>query len=675
MDRTTSESVTSCIRLRGITRSFPMGETEFHALRGIDLDIAAGEFVAIIGPSGSGKSTLMYLLGCLDQPTRGTYELGGREVSGLDDRELSRIRNEDIGFVFQQYHLLPDLNVAQNLALGLVYGGVPVSRRRALAERFAERIGLGQHLDHTPSELSGGQMQRVAIARALSCRPRLILADEPTGNLDSVTGREILDLIRELHRQGHTVILVTHDSNVAALAQRIITLADGRIVRDERTTTAAPAAAAVPPDLDRFSLEENFPRSRVAYRDVTRIAMHEGLLARKARTFLTMLGIVFGIAAVIAMNGITEGGKRKQLEQIRQIGMNNIQVRDKELEGARLLRERRRNPTGVNRCDLRALKEYLPEIQALCAWKAVKAELRCGDQVLESEQVLGVEGDFIEVADFYPQSGRFLQAHDNTTFARVCVIGQDVARKLGLGAQAVGKWIVIGDESFRVVGVMAAREFGGSDVKDLGITDRNLDIYMPYTSMRTYFKRDAHESEYDVISLRMRRDDGLVATAGYLHKIIARLHNEADDFEVSVPLEKIRQAQQTKEVFNIIIVVIAAISLIVGGIGIMNIMLANVTERTREIGIRRAVGATRKDILNQFVTEAILISAAGGLLGLLAGIAAGKTIEMVFAFPVDFSVTIMVVAIVVSTLVGLIFGIYPAWLAARMDPVEALRAG
>jgi macrolide transport system ATP-binding/permease protein len=656
----------SFISLSGITRTFAMGDSEYPALRGVDLTVEHGEFVAIVGPSGSGKSTLMYILGCLDSPTGGTYTLDGRPVSGLDDSALSRIRNAEIGFVFQQYNLLADLDVVDNIALGLVYAGTARAERQQTACGYADQFGLGGHLGHRASELSGGQMQRVAIARALAGRPRLILADEPTGNLDSATGRDILAELKNLHSNGHTVVMVTHDRKVADQAERVVTIMDGRIVEDTgvATTDASPAAET----------RSRTPRP-VRFADTTAMAVREGLLAKKTRTALTMLGIVFGIAAVIAMNGITEGGKRKQLDQIRQIGLNNIQLHDSGIEGARLLRERRRNPYGLSASDLAALREHLPDLAYATAWRALRAEVRKDARVVEDGRVLGVTGDFQEVVNFQVARGRFLMAHDEQNHHRVCVAGSEVIARLGIADDPLGAWLLIGDEPFRVVGVMGRKRFSRSDVRDVQIIDRNLDIYVPYSSLKTYFRKDAYAGEFEVISLRMADEHGLVETSLYAQRIVRELHNRAEDFVVSVPLEKLRQAQQTKEVFNIIIVVIAAISLVVGGIGIMNIMLATVTERRREIGIRRAVGASRRNIMSQFLTEAVLMSCIGGLLGLLVGALAGKAVEAAFAFPVAFNPVVVAAAIGVSVAVGVVFGSYPAWLAARLDPVTALRTG
>jgi len=405
------------------------------------------------------------------------------------------------------------------------------------------------------------------------------------------------------------------------------------------------------------------------------MALREGLLAHKLRSVLTMLGIVFGIAAVIAMTAITEGGKQQQLEQIRRIGLNNIQVRALDLDGARLTRARRANPDGLSLDDLAAIREHVQGVVAISAWKNLKAELRLGDRLVDDALVLGVTGDLRAVADLQLGQGRFPDHHDEETFARVCTIGAHVARDLGVpGGAALGAVVVLGDEPVTVIGVMAELPGGSNGVADLSLPDRNREVYLPYASLRAFYRKAAQDSRLDAISMRMEREEYLLPASDLIRRIVTDRHRGAEDMVVAVPLEQLRQAQRTKEIFNVIIVVIAAISLVVGGIGIMNIMLATVTERTREIGIRRAVGASQRDILRQFLAEALLLSACGGLIGLLLGLAGGWLVELVFGFPVAFSPLIMTIAVLVSGGIGVVFGLYPAWLAARMNPVEALRS-
>jgi macrolide transport system ATP-binding/permease protein len=683
-----SDAKPPLIALRGIVRRYVVGDTEVRALDGVDLTIQSGEFVAIIGPSGSGKSTLMYLLGCLDRPSVGSYRLEGTEIATASDSELSRMRNRAIGYVFQSFNLLPTLSVTDNVALGLVYAGADPAERTIQAESYAKRFGLGQRLHHKPLELSGGQMQRVAIARGLAARPHLILADEPTGNLDSKTGAEILASFRRLHAEGHTIIIVTHDPGVAAQAQRVVRIVDGKIVSDTLNADFAHVALEAPaasPTVENkpesavytggLAAEPRGVAEGVRPSDLLRMAWHQGLAAHPLRTLLTMLGIVFGIAAVIAMTAITEGGKEEQLRQIKQIGANNIQIRALDLEGTRLARVRRVNPDGVSPQDWTAVREAFSggDLAAAAAWKGLKAELKAGEASVDSANILGLLGDFQQVVDFHIGSGRFLDPSDEDSRARVCVLGAAVAEELFAAAAPLGRVVVVGDEPFTVVGVMGRKQFSAGGVGDTAVVDRNHDVYLPHGSLRAYFRRLERDSPFDVISLRMADDGRLLAQSEHVRRMVAELHQGADDFAVAVPLEALRQAQQTKEVFNVIIVVIAAISLIVGGIGIMNIMLASVTERTREIGIRRAVGASRRDILAQFLAEAVLIATAGGMLGLGLGVGSALLIQSLFAFPVAFNGWIMLVATATSMAIGIGFGLYPAWKAARMDPVEALR--
>jgi macrolide transport system ATP-binding/permease protein len=682
--------MTTLIELTGVWRTYHVGGEDVHALQDVSLTIDEGDFVAIVGPSGSGKSSLMYLLGLLDRPTRGSYRLGGQEVVELSDRALSRLRNREIGYVFQAYNLLPGLSVIDNIALGRVYAGSPGEERRAAAGAFARELGLGHRLGHTARELSGGQMQRVAIARGLAGRPHLILADEPTGNLDTRTGAEILGIFRRLHAEGHTIVVVTHDPGVAAQADRAIRIVDGRVVDDHRNDhsgepTPPPLGdPAAPPPSARPAAGLAQRRLRgdaggVTPADLLRVAAREGLLAHRLRTALAILGIVFGIAAVIAMTAITEGGKEEQLAQIRRIGLNNITVRALEVEGARLARLRRLNPDGLAERDLDGLRAFLPGVQAACAWRTLKAEVRHeppagatggGEPVIADDtSVQGVTGEHADVTNLAAASGRLLTAEDESQRRRVCVLGAAVAEQLG---SAPGASVTIGDERFAVVGVAERRGTGMRGVGGGG-GDRDREVYLPLATLRAYFRQGERDSRLDVVSLRMDSDAGLLDRAEEARRLVLALHREAEDIAVVVPLEAMRQAQRTKEVFNVIITVIAAIALVVGGIGIMNIMLASVTERTREIGIRRAVGASRADVLRQFLAEAMLISGAGAVIGLAAGIGAGLAVQAAFGFPVAFNGAIMVVAVATSVLVGIGFGIYPAWKAACMDPVEALR--
>jgi putative ABC transport system ATP-binding protein len=227
------------IRLQGIAKEYRMGDQTVHALQGVDLQIERNEMVAFIGASGSGKSTMMNIVGCLDQPSSGQYWLNGREVATMSGDDLARVRNQEIGFIFQSFHLLPRASAIDNVAQPLIYRGVPLRERLALAAQALQRVGLGERMHHRPNELSGGQRQRVAIARALVGKPSILLADEPTGNLDSATSVDIMNLIRELHEGGQTVVIVTHEPEIAEQCQRVVRLRDGRVMSDTRVAERA----------------------------------------------------------------------------------------------------------------------------------------------------------------------------------------------------------------------------------------------------------------------------------------------------------------------------------------------------------------------------------------------------------------------------------------------------
>ena len=536
------------LRMHGLERRFTRGDQAVLALAATDCTIHHGEFVAIVGPSGSGKSTLMYVLGCLDSPTAGSYDLAGHDVGALGDAALSRVRNSSIGYVFQQFFLLSELTVIENIALGLAYAGVDRQTRHARAQALAEQLGLGHRLTHKPLELSGGQMQRVAIARALAGEPHLILADEPTGALDSKTGDDIMAVFRGLHARGRTVILITHDQEIAAQADRVIRLVDGHIVSDERTAAAIAekndghkaeanadnAQSGTVTDQQAASLQQslNANRGGMGWRDLLRTALREGVLAHKLRSFLTMMGVIFGIAAVIIMTAITEGGKQQQLTQIRQIGLNSIQIHSRELQGSELLQARRMNDRGLNLDDLKVLREQVPDVLASYAAKTIPAELRAGRELISDVQIYGIEGDLPAVTNTAIGQGRFLDAVDSAGFRRVVVVGagvaDDIAAAVGKNtSEIIGHDILLGDEVARVVGILAPRTYGDAGIKDVSIPDRNRHVYVPFATAQRYIAQPARASELDTIGLFMAAEDSLVVRSQLVAHLLRGMHNDA----------------------------------------------------------------------------------------------------------------------------------------------------
>ncbi len=652
------------IRVRNLSRVYTKGDIEVVALAGIDLDIHEGEFVAIMGPSGSGKSTLMHLLGCLDKPTAGTYTLDGVEVSQLDDVELSALRNRKVGFVFQTFNLLSDSSAADNIALPLVYAGIGRKERYETSQVAADAMGLVPRLDHRPTELSGGEIQRVAIGRALASNPRILLADEPTGNLDTVTGGEIMAIFHRLHQQGTTVIMVTHDDKLAHYADRIVYLRDGKITGEEQVVHRAS-----PDEEHREIRVVGPPRAKRGHRmgwwDLIRIGFREGLMTHKMRTSLTMLGVMFGVAAVIAIVSVAEGAKLELMRHIEAMGANTISIIARTLEGETLGESRSKGNEGLTRADAQALASILPSVKGMTPMKQVKADIIVGT-VKGTSEVWATTPEYPALVNSRVGRGSFFTEEDMTFARSVCVLGEAAARELFGNGDPLGQQVTIGRTTYDVIGVMARKPVSDEDL--------NRRIYVPLTAALLRVKRSPAASEIDRILLAITEGRQVKPTAEVALSILKRRHFDVGDVDISIPEEKLELQQKTRALMNYVLAVMAAIALLVGGIGIMNIMLATVTERTREIGIRRSVGATQHDILKQFLAEAVGISFVGGSIGILLGFGLGYGITWVAEWAqAVFSFQAALLGFGVAVAVGLIFGIYPAWTAAKQDPITALR--
>ncbi|HNO63848.1 MAG TPA: MacB family efflux pump subunit [Thauera aminoaromatica] len=642
-------TATPLIELSGITRSFVNGEVETRVLHGIDLTIHPGEFVAIMGTSGSGKSTLMNILGCLDRPTGGTYRFMGTDVAALDRDALARLRREAFGFVFQSYNLLGGASARDNVEVPAVYSGMPREERHARAEALLARLGLGERIHHRPGQLSGGQQQRVSIARALMNGGRIIFADEPTGALDSRSGAEVMKLLAELSAAGHSIVLITHEREIAEQAQRIIEIRDGRIVADPGPHPPQEPEPDFAPHIDRTS-----PLSDVV--EATRTALR-ALRANLFRTVLTLLGIVIGVASVIAMLAIGDGAKQKVIDQVSAMGTNLLTVRP----GAPNTRGRDAPATLVIE-DVQAIAE-LPNVLASVPEQGATITLRAGN-IDHRSSVNGTSADYVVARNWLPASGTFFSAEDEARYATVAVLGQTVARALFPGRDAVGEFILVNNIPFQVMGVMTPKGATpwGQDQDDI--------VFMPYTtaSLRITgqrFLRNVTVAVEDVGQI----DDTQAAVSALL---LAR--HGVEDFQIRNMASVIDTVSETQNTLTVLLGTVAAISLLVGGIGVMNIMLVSVTERTREIGIRMATGARTRNILQQFLIEALVVSSVGGVIGIVLGLLTAWVVATFTTTPISYSVFPVVLAFGSAFATGLIFGFLPARKAAFLDPVVALQS-
>jgi macrolide transport system ATP-binding/permease protein len=645
-----SEDATTAplISLRDVRKVYTNGEVAVEVLRGISLDIHAGEFVAIMGASGSGKSTLMHILGCLDRPSTGDYHFAGRDVATLSRDELAQLRREAFGFVFQSYHLIGNASATENVEIPAIYAGAAPAERRRRARELLTRLGLGERLDHRPNQLSGGQQQRVSIARALMNGGRIILADEPTGALDSRSGAEVMALLKQLAADGHTVILITHDKEVAANAERLIEIRDGAILSDSGARRHNGEAAPQQRDgtAARTAISETGEAVRTALR---------ALRANLFRTVLTLLGIVIGVGSVVTMLAIGEGAKQSVLSQIGQMGTNLLLVR----AGGPNSRGPDNTAT-LMPADADAIAG-LPNVQAAVPENNGSVVARFGNADTRT-QVTATSPAYVTTRSWEVARGTFFDADDVRTYATVAVLGQTLANNLFTdGSDPIGHYIVLNNVPFMVIGVMEPKGATpwGQDADDAAI--------VPIT---TGSLRLLGQNFLRNITVAVENLDSIDTTQQEVHALLLERHR-TEDFQVrnmAALVEAVGEAQNT---MTMLLGSIAAISLLVGGIGVMNIMLVSVTERTREIGIRMATGARTGDILQQFLTEALVVSAIGGAIGVAGGVAVGMLVEAL-GTPVHFTAAPMLLAFGCAAATGLVFGFAPALKAARLDPVVAL---
>ena len=761
------------IRLENLHKTYHVGEVAVPVLRGVSLSIARGEMIALMGASGSGKTTLMNVLGCLDRPTSGRYWFDGQEMSRLSPNQRALVRTEKIGFVFQSFNLLPRTTALQNVLLPLDYSPRRISSGDALrlSNVMLNRLGLADRANHEPSQLSGGQQQRVAIARSLVNRPLLILADEPTGNLDSHTGIEILRMFQQLNAEGITVILVTHDEHVAAFAHRTIHIQDGQIEADEKVANdgnaAGPIGPARPPQSGgrieaEFASETNAARSADQAAAVVAMANSEpsampsepdaplrraswyddaplklrgrrlpaifpqtfrtawnGLRRNKMRSALTALGVIIGVGAVIAMMEIGEGSKRAMQKTMASMGANTVMIHSGVAASGGVSMGGGSAMT-LTPQDADAILQQCPAVAEVAPLVRARAQVIYGNRNWVPSQISGTTPSFLAVRDWHDFSdGEMFTEHDVRTVSKVCVVGETLRRELFQDESPIGKQVRIQNVPFTVVGVLSRK---GANMMGM---DQDDIVLAPWTSIKyrvsggplasvnqsssassgstanqvntlsklypgsspLYSARSASQLANTPQLVRFANVDHMYAKAvsnegvpEAMHQITALLRqrhqiraDEPDDFHVTDMAEASKAMYSASESMGTLLLVVALISLVVGGVGIMNIMLVSVTERTREIGLRMAVGARNHHILRQFLVEAVTLCLLGGAIGIFLGRGASIMVRSVMCWPTEPSLLAITAAVAISAAVGIVFGFFPAWKASRLDPIDALR--
>lgn len=645
--------MTKILSLNKITKEFMNGDNTVKVLEDINLDIHKGEFIAIIGSSGSGKSTLMNIIGCLDTPTSGSYEIAGKKIEHLEKDDLAQLRREHFGFIFQRYHLINSIDVKSNVAIPAVYAGIDKKNREERAITLLSNLGLNGKENQRPNQLSGGQQQRVSIARSLMNGGDVILADEPTGALDTKNGIQVMKLLTDLHEKGQTIIIVTHDPKIAQQAKRVIEISDGKIISDKLNDENYINNESK----DDGKLKKRHPLFSFTHQFKEAFSMAvNAILSHKIRSFLTMLGIIIGIASVVSIVALGHGSKEKILKDINAMGTNTVDIfpgagwGDRKAGGIRTLNER----------DIRLLNDQ-PYVDSVSPNVSKTMNLTYkADEVVS--QVIGVGENYFRVKALELAIGAYFTSKDVKNQAQFVVIDSNTKEKLFPNSNPLGEVILAGKVPLKVIGVLEKKQgmMGAGE---------NLQIFTPYTTAMHRLFGIKHLSS---ITVRIKDSvDTQIAEQGII-SLITRSHGTKDFYTSN--LDSIKQTiEDTTATLTLLISAIAIISLVVGGIGVMNIMLVSVTERTKEIGIRMAIGARESDIMFQFLIEAVLVCLIGGTLGIILSLGIGYTFNtFVKDFQMMFTTGSIILAFVCSSAIGIVFGFIPAKNAAKLNPIVAL---
>lgn len=644
------------IELKNIFKIYHMGDNKLTVLGDVSLSIEEGDFVAIMGPSGSGKSTLLNLIGCLDTASSGDYFLEGRNISHYSLDDVALVRRKKMGFIFQQFNLLSYFDAAENVGLPLLYSEGKIDREKALP--YLAKVGLLDRAHHLPREMSGGQQQRVAIARSLVNNPKIILADEPTGNLDSQSENQVMDILKDLNAQGMTVIMVTHEDEIGSQCHRVIRMRDGRIISDKRNRELS-------------CLDKKTPEIIETSPSVLTFSEHlkqggKQLLANKVRTFLSILGVMIGVASVVTMMAIGLGAQKAIESQLSSLGGNTLMIRS----GIRRhggVSAQAGATAMLYAEDARALGEQFPLILAVAASLEGRAQVTYKNKNWNTS-VMGIDESYYQIRSWKVAAGREFSEAENKKRSRVALIGASVYRELFDGKNAIGEFIRINRSKFLVIGLLD--EKGSS-----GFRDQDDVIFVP---MQTAQKRLFGRNTVDSIDVEVPNDFESSEFVEQIKSFLNTRHrippsSQEDAFSVWNMADMKKAIMSSNQTMTLLLTVIAAISLIVGGIGIMNIMLVSVKERIKEIGLRKAIGARSKDILSQFLVESIVVGVLGGVFGIVLGISLALVLNFFSGWNTAISLVSVVVSFVFSLFIGLIFGVYPAKTAADFHPIHALR--